>query len=440
MFHIYDMLTDASGDVRHLLWRGCDGELVIRTRPYDQSEQDFFAQWPPTKPECCAPESRTYLCSDVRALSRAAGSSGKDLLMKSFLPLDLAARMCWPRRKQWDILRIIRDFGEPEGSLLFEGLSTINRATEQRLTVALEAEFPGREIVAARYSACLCQLANALAEDLADRKVYMEDELAFTPFLRQLETNPLNHLTVQPDGLLALMAERQTFEGWSSSNKSIAIAAGVRGNPPASGLLPCLWTQYGTWTGRVTASVPPLQAAGEDKFVDTRRLLGARDGYALIACDWRKAELQALAKLTRQDRVNTPSWAIYEPLPEDKSLLFRMLYGGAKAEEFDSLAPLLQRAIKDVRAMMVAYNFRQPQRVHPLGNVPLSSPVCLRCPPAGVTCTLCGRKREREDRSTDTQVNWMLQASVAAALRTLLPFLSAALAEHGGYIVLLRHD
>ena len=443
MMHIYDLIPDPSGDVRHMLFRGCDGSLVLRTRPFEQTEADFVAQWPPTKPECCASESRTYVCSDLRVLSRAAGSSGRSLVTEHFIPLDLAARLCWPRRKHWDILRLLRDFGTLECSCLYDALQRTSQATESWLCSGLETDNPARERHAAAYATCLHQVAEALCAALKARKVFIEDELELAPVLRDMETNPRCHLQIDRQYLLTLMGKRDTFEGWSTTNRAIASAAGVKGSLPPGGLLGCSWTQFGTWTGRVTASNPPMQAVGEDKFVDMRRLFQAQDGHTLISCDWRKAELQALAKLTGKDKRNTTSWSVYEPLPP-KVDLFRILYGGGTEAEIEGLPPLLRRSLLDIRYMMMAYNMGTPDRTNPLGNMSLPAPWCHRCPPVvggrGQTCKLCGRKREPEDRDPSTQVNWMLQASVAGAMRTMLPCLAAALSEHGAHPVLLRHD
>jgi hypothetical protein len=438
VLHVFDLLNDSNGQARHMLWRGCDGQFSVKTRPFGQTEQDFYREHPPTKPECCPLENRTYVCSNLRVLSRAAGSSGEALIRSSFLPLDLAARMCWPKRKRYDAYSLIKHFGTNETLQLARSLEGLRFPSPLRLTAALERTFPARDLIAAQYATALVQIAQELADDLARREVYLEDELALTPIIRQLEDDPQCHLCLDGPTLLSLQAKRSTLDEWSSSNKAIAKCAGVMGNPPQSGRVSAWWTQYGSWTGRITASNPPLGAVGADDFVDTRPLFRAPEGHMLISCDWRRAELQALAKLCRQEMHNTPAWAVFEPLPE-KAQLYRILYGGGSGEEIEALPPLLRRCLKDIEYLLIGYNHGMAQSTLPLGNVPLPEPWCVRCN-EGKLCALCGRVKPKETPDTSRQVNWMLQTSVAGAMRAVLPCLDSALKEHGGHLVLLRHD
>jgi hypothetical protein len=277
-----------------------------------------------------------------------------------------------------------------------------------------------------------------LAEDLRQREVYLEDELALTHILRRLEADPMCHLTIDREVLAQLQRQRSSFDQWASSNKALAKEAGIAGNPPRDNRVSGRWTQYGTWTGRICCSEPPLQAIGADDFVDLRPLFRAADGFVLLSCDWRRAELQALAKLCRQEKHNTPGWAIFEPLPE-KGELYRILYGGGSPQELAKLPPLLQRCIKDISNWLIGYNHGMPQHERPLGNVPLASPWCEKCS-EGHLCQLCGREKPKETPDTSRQINWMLQASVAGAMRMVLPFVVPALEAEGAYPLLLKHD
>lgn len=438
MFHVFDLLPDSNGQVRHMLWRGCDGQLSIRTRPFGQTEQDFYEQHPPTKPECCPLENRTYVCSNLRVLSRAAGPRGHPLICSSFLPLDLAARMCWPRRKHYDACSLIHDFGTGETDSFTRSIQGLQFPNALRPTAALERNFPAKDMLSALYATSLVQIAQELSADLVQREVYLEDELAITPILREMEDSLQCHLALDGPELLRLQAKRATIDEWPSSNKAIAKAAGVYGNPPTFGRLGASWTQYGTWTGRITATSPPLQAIGGTPQADLRPLFRAPEGYLLVGCDWRRAELQALAKLCGQEKHNTPAWAVFEPLP-DKAQLYRILYGGGTDEEREALPPLLRRCLKDIEYMLIGYNHGMPQAIRPLGNVPLANPWCVRCV-EGRPCRLCKRIKPTETPDTSRQINWVLQASVAGAMRMLLPSLHSALLPLGGHIALLLHD